>query len=80
MTPERAMMYSRLITGVLSHQNIVIAKDGGWHESAVTDLLRQAVNYALSEAIDECNQRATVEGIAQDCAKAIEALKLPEDL
>jgi len=80
MTPEIAMMYSRLMMGVISPQNIVIHKDGSWYEPAITDLLRQVVNYALSEAIEECNQRATVEGIAQDCAKAIEALKLPRDI
>ena len=47
--------------------------------SAIERAITQAVNEALSEAIDECNQRATVEGIAQDCAKAIDALKLPEE-
>ena len=30
-----------------------------------------------AEAVKVCDQRATVEGIAQDCAAAIEKMKLP---
>ena len=87
MTPERAMIYSRLMTGVLSYQNIVIAKDGGWHESAVTDLLRQAVNEALTEAERSIGSEATFWGDTDDtraykaCMRMLEevrALKLPE--
>ena len=74
MTPERAMMYSQLMTGVLSYQNIVIAKDGIWHESAITDLLRQAVNEALEEAAKVCTDYG-----AMYCHNAIRALKLPEE-
>jgi DNA gyrase/topoisomerase IV subunit B len=81
MTPKKVMIYSRLMTGVLSYQNIVIAKDGGWHESAVTDLLRQAVNEALEEAANACIDSLTYDedDPASTYAAIVRALKLPEE-
>jgi len=82
MTPKKVIIYSRLMTGVLSYQNIVIAKDGGWHESAVTDLLRQAVNEALEEAANGIIESLTYDedDPASTYAAIVRALKLPEDI
>lgn len=45
---------------------------------SLAEVRRQARNDALDEAIDICNQEATVEGIAQKCAARISALKSRE--
>ena len=41
------------------------------------DALQEYGELVKAETVKVCDQRATVEGIAQDCAAAIEKMKLP---
>ena len=83
MTRERAkelaLNYSRMCAGTMNviPMNLQLHKDGSMYCPDVLALFEQAILAAVAEererCADICDQHASVEGIAQKCAKAIRA-------